>query len=157
MKIEHLLREANEFAHVFKLNGNTTYVVNEFNDLTAFCVPSLRRRGGQSSITYELGLLVLTAVDDKERAFIDGIDGRRYLALPRIVRDGTVFDLFVNNGRISELLLSDMAGVMEKYTISRKEALALIKTEEDFYIEKFRRVYSEKFDDRILKPLTDMV
>ncbi len=55
-------------------------------------------------------------------------------------------------------MLSDMKNLMKRYSLPKRddEALALIETGEDFYIEKFRRVYRERFDDWIQNPLAEM-
>ncbi|OAO04494.1 hypothetical protein A8B75_07750 [Sphingomonadales bacterium EhC05] len=155
MKIEHLIGDANEFAYIHKSDG-MVFVVKEFDDLTAFCVPLLRKRGGIFQIQYERGLVVLPAVDDRERAFADCMAGRRYLALPRTIRVENTLQSIVENGQISDWMLSDMTGVMREYTLPRAEALALIETGEDRFVESLKRVYGKKFDDRILKALVDM-
>lgn len=152
MKIEQLIRDANAFNHIFKLDGNI-FVVNEFNNLTAFCVPSMRQRSGIIEINYELGFLVLTSGDNQELVFVNGIKSRRHLALPRTIGIENAPQSFVKNGRISAWMLSDMTDMMRRYTLARGDALVLIETEEDRFVESLKRVYREKFDDRILRPL----
>ncbi|WP_417615099.1 hypothetical protein [Parasphingorhabdus sp.] len=155
MKIEDLIRNANEFRHIVMIDG-MIFVANEFNDLTAFCVPLLRKRGGVFQVQYEIGLVVIPSVGDQERAFKNCVEGRRHLALPRTIGVENSLQSIVENGRISHWILSDITNMLRTYTLSKSEALAMIDARKDFFIEKLRRVYREKFDDRILNPLTDL-
>ncbi len=103
MKLENLLTEADEFEHILEIDGSI-FLANDLTDLTGFCVPRLRHRGGGTWVfDYETGVAVLTAANNRERAFVEGIENENYVCHPRVIRVENTLDTTVRDGRITRL------------------------------------------------------
>lgn len=149
-----LMNQSGAFEHVFRAHG-FVYVANRLDHLTGFCSPKIRRRQGTCHIEYDL---LITVIDEKSspETFFSNVANRKYLGLPRTIPSKNTFDTFVENNKISEWLMDTMIFDMQNYTLPYGEAVSLINSKRERFLENLQSVFKQRVQEVISGPLENL-
>ena len=151
-------RDHNYIASLFAGDGRfSCYVVddlvlltgNRTCDLLAFCNPYIVRRGSIEKLYFDLGLVVCNGCDTAESCLIKNIQRGQYLALPITTPIENFPDMIVRDGEPSAWIMNQMFGMIEKYCLTRGEAIAMLSSDDPFVI-RLRDANAGRVEDLVI-------
>ncbi len=95
---------------------------------------------------------ILSPVRD-EQALAAAIAKREYPILPYRVPLSLALRTIIENGKVSDEVLDDIANHLDRYTMSKQDALNLIERGEDRRFKSYKGVFDERFDTWITDKL----
>ena len=152
--VAELFRNSGRFEFIFEAN-DFIYVANCFNDLTAFCAPSIRRKFDFVRVEYDIGFTILERADKSDQ-LRENLVSMQHLSLPRTLPTKNSLDTALTSNGLSDWLVDDMLNLMNRYCLSYEDACILINSGQNRIINGMRSVYGERFDRLISEPLARM-
>lgn len=151
-QIERIFSYCKISNYVFNV-GSYIFVSRYFTDLVCFISPSLRKRGREIRLDYDIGLTTLIDFDKGIDSLKILIQEKKFIMLPRVIPSNHSRDMMICDGKPSNWLLNDIDQIFNKYCLERNAANALIFEKDDKLIDDMRELYGIQFLDIIENPL----
>jgi hypothetical protein len=151
-KIATPFQRSGRFQFIMEVD-DLVYIAGPILNLTAYCSPRIKRMHGYQVIDYDLGLTVLSDLSRSEQEFLNNIALGRCVSLHRSVPTRHSLDAIMRDGKVSEWLVEDILMNLTTYSMPARDAVEFIENAQDPQIEKYKRVYGDRFTEYILGPL----
>jgi hypothetical protein len=152
MGTQSILETIERFPITIEANQRIYWAVR-VDDLTAVCTAHVSHRHGAPQFKPEIGVVPVLSDTQDERALSEAIAARGYPILPYFVPRPLVLKTIIENGKVSDEVLDDITDHLDRYTMSKQDALDLIERGEDRRFRSYKEVYRERFDNWVTDKL----